>query len=152
MNKFFACKPAIAILLAVLGSCEYDYNLALSSWTGDGIYIAERTRNTVTGKISDLDTTITKQLLVYGTDTTKIIKNGIVTEILIGDKFKNWVGRRKNGKTIFTALTPNGRKDFMIEIENIKIMGPGKITVGTVMNAPYDKNLDTLKTEYWPYN
>lgn len=69
---------------------------------------------------------------------------------MVSCRSKNWVGRRSNGIIIYSGMTWYGRKDFKIEIENIKNMGPGKITVGTIMKEPYNEKLDTLKTVYRP--
>jgi hypothetical protein len=143
---------SLLILSGSMGiiSCDFDYQSALGSRTS-GTYIATAVTHNVTGKTIDLDTNNIKQFLVFDSDTTKIIRNDTIIEQLIDLQKRNYIGRRKYGKTIFEGLTSQGRKVVMIEFENFRTMGPENLILGTIMKEPYNEKLDTLKTYYRPY-
>jgi len=133
-----------------MASCDFDYESALGSRTS-GTYIATALTYNVTGKTVNIDTNNIKQFLVFDSDTTQIIRNDTIIEQSIDLQKRNYIGRRKYGKTIFEGLTSQGRKVVMIEFENFRTSGPENLILGTIMKDPYDEKLDTLKTVYRPY-
>lgn len=149
MKKLITHTLISTVLIFWICSCEYNFKIALGSRI-DGRYMAEKVQNTRTGQTTYLDTILNKQFLSFLGDTLRITRNDTVIEQLVSYDLKYWVGRRSRGVTIYSGMTWFGRKDFMIEVENIKNMSPSRITVGTIMKEPYDEKLDTLKTVYRP--
>lgn len=134
-------------MLLFITACEPPHNV----YQGDiyGLhYKAKKQYFVNSGKAVSLEGQ--NQLLLITVDTLRVMRNDTTILMVPGIKQNYAMGSKKDGIMVFEASTPQGIKSFRIELgENYRKHAESTpLTIGQVMNGPYDISLDTIRTVY----